>query len=1479
MVLLLCAFPLLADTVVKEDISANQIFTREGSPYIITGNLLVFDNTTLTIQPGTILRMKRNASIEIKGQVIAEGSETDSIKIIADDERSTTPSWASISLKSKNYKSTLKYVLLQGGGNHGHSPVEIVPYQPHDISKINFQNCRYNGLEIIPGGYDEPISLNNTDLCYFSLDWIIANSLFEISGPIIWKFAKRKGLEVNGEFLASGLPGDNIIFTAMTDDESGMSDTNNDGWSTASRYDWAGIIIGSKAMANISFIEMKYGGMSPETENSVILVDGGKLKMESSTIANCGGHGITAKGNNIIDLGLGEFGSKGRNTFFAIIPPKYAVSNKSSADISANGNCWGFSDQNKISEIIYDNDDNKSSGNVSFDEFFIDCSPQPPNTIICISPMDSTRNISINSSFRWNSDDLAEKYILEISEDSTFSHLFDNITLTDTTHTINNLYHGTIYFWRVKGVNLIGDGNFSNINCFRTIDTIPPEKITLSNPVNGIMAKDCDVTLSWETEISADFYSVQLAYDEEFQNIINDSIQTTSNSFIFINLPQNSEIFWRVKGTNQAGSGKFSDVRSLETKSSIIYSEKRKIEGRPVASADINNDSIDELIFIDSSNVSIYDINSYEIVTSFDADMTIESFYLDDLDYDGLLDIILSGTRDKSNYFTGVAMNCGNSFNSITYWMPGLKESQIMSIDIDSDFSTDIFVIGKEVSYLFKNYGNGYEFAETIIQPIGNSTISKCDYDCDGYQDIIISGENPDGIKSLILYDLDKETSRKIEIANSYSKHIITDINSDGYEDIAAISDTSITIFINNNSQYIIDTTYHLNNCIAYSYDFDGNGSEEILATSRNKNVLISYNRNSFVIKKINQIAIQPDEIFISNIEDKKKILTINKDSLYIYDISLCGNNLAPDKPVNLRYNFSKDDIIIQWERANDTESHKRTISYLISIGSTQGSSDYAKNINTKNNFLRIAKPNSGKYFWRVAAIDNFGNISDISDDEIFLTEDMIEGPPESWSYASQTGENQTIILRKSAFTQINGRNFADGDAVGIFYNSADSLACGGYAMWQENSNIALTAWGDNQQTIDIKDGFEFAENFRFFLWDSRKQLIIPVIAEFETARKNFKPDTITVISLLKNPEIQEIPIEARKWTLVSGYIEPIENKFSDLSQNSTFINHYDSGNYTRWESNKGYWVYSESPDTIRLSGWKIDEDKNIFLEKGWNIMPVYIQQPVSFNNVIQPIKQKILLAIDDNGNICYPDANINSINQLVPGNAYKIYMKEYAKISQDGYDATNITDSINSYYSTANSAYLIFTSDYFDKGDSVIVLYQGDVLAGSKFVNNHCVMEIRGDDFMTENKIEGPKNGDELAVYIISSDGTQYSLNNIIYNNLIDNSQTNKLTYGTDIIYKADILPSSISSINEEAYRYTLIDVLFSDNMLNISMKKAGNIDINIYSIDSKLIYNKKLDGSNEYHIDMSEFNSGQYFYKIRNNHLTKHGKLLIIK
>ena len=85
-----------AVTFVDSDVTDDTTWTAEDGPYRVVGNVTVASNATLTVQPGTTVEFAEGVTMAVAGDLFANGTESDAVRLIASRPASTPGTWGSI---------------------------------------------------------------------------------------------------------------------------------------------------------------------------------------------------------------------------------------------------------------------------------------------------------------------------------------------------------------------------------------------------------------------------------------------------------------------------------------------------------------------------------------------------------------------------------------------------------------------------------------------------------------------------------------------------------------------------------------------------------------------------------------------------------------------------------------------------------------------------------------------------------------------------------------------------------------------------------------------------------------------------------------------------------------------------------------------------------------------------------------------------------------------------------------------------------------------------------------------------------------------------------------------------------------------------------------------------------------------------------------------------------------------------------------
>jgi photosystem II stability/assembly factor-like uncharacterized protein len=196
-----------------------------------------------------------------------------------------------------------------------------------------------------------------------------------------------------------------------------------------------------------------------------------------------------------------------------------------------------------------------------------------PNAPALLLPVNNASNVDLNPFFDWDSTSPALYYRLQVSSDSLFN-LIDadvtGITVSALTLTTDTLSNNTRYYWRVNAANFAGTGNWSVPSRFTTEISIPPAPV-LYLPPNNSNNVSLTPTFIWREDISATGYRVQVSRNPAFSSFILDTNNIPNPYYTVPNdtLQNFTKYYWRVRTTNNLGTGEWSEIWNFTTILSI----------------------------------------------------------------------------------------------------------------------------------------------------------------------------------------------------------------------------------------------------------------------------------------------------------------------------------------------------------------------------------------------------------------------------------------------------------------------------------------------------------------------------------------------------------------------------------------------------------------------------------------------------------------------------------------------------------------------------------------------------------------------------------------------------------------------------------------------------------------------------------------------------------------------------------------------
>ena len=208
---------------------------------------------------------------------------------------------------------------------------------------------------------------------------------------------------------------------------------------------------------------------------------------------------------------------------------------------------------------------------------------QVPGKPILISPEDGASEVSKNSDkMEWQSVKDAEEYNLQVAESYSFNPLTLDISgLTATEFPVSDLAGNSTFFWRVRGWNKAGYGEWSTLRNFSTDNSRPDYPLPPVLLAPAISSKNVaqNTYLSWEPGEGATSYKLQISTDYMMsKDIVVDTIIRPTR-YPVRNLEGETEYFWKVYSYNSRGeSEESSDIWNFTTG---VFTNVQELDANP----------------------------------------------------------------------------------------------------------------------------------------------------------------------------------------------------------------------------------------------------------------------------------------------------------------------------------------------------------------------------------------------------------------------------------------------------------------------------------------------------------------------------------------------------------------------------------------------------------------------------------------------------------------------------------------------------------------------------------------------------------------------------------------------------------------------------------------------------------------------------------------------------------------------------------
>ena len=192
---------------------------------------------------------------------------------------------------------------------------------------------------------------------------------------------------------------------------------------------------------------------------------------------------------------------------------------------------------------------------------------EPPASVVLINPIDDQINVTSAAELSWHSANFASTYRLEVSFDEAFTSIL-SFDMEDTAVAITDLQleGETTYFWRVAGMNIGGQGEYSSTFSFTAGY---PSNVALLTPEKGETNVSLQPEFTWEATTGSESIHIQVSQGgSAFSTsslVIDDTVENTGSYTPAEPLQTLYTHYVRIRGSNEFGTSYWTPITQFKT--------------------------------------------------------------------------------------------------------------------------------------------------------------------------------------------------------------------------------------------------------------------------------------------------------------------------------------------------------------------------------------------------------------------------------------------------------------------------------------------------------------------------------------------------------------------------------------------------------------------------------------------------------------------------------------------------------------------------------------------------------------------------------------------------------------------------------------------------------------------------------------------------------------------------------------------------
>lgn len=191
-----------------------------------------------------------------------------------------------------------------------------------------------------------------------------------------------------------------------------------------------------------------------------------------------------------------------------------------------------------------------------------------PGAVTLQAPANNATSRALELALSWGKASMADAYQWQVATMQSFAatSIVDSGTVSGTTATVALRSCNQKYFWRVRGMNSVGPGAWSNVFAFTTGGKNPASCAGIA-PKGQVTADNmATVPFSWSASADATTYHLRIKSAVSPYNVVfeDSTVTSTSASVQTSKIGSAGGYTWEVRGVNTCGKGGWSTPQSFQ---------------------------------------------------------------------------------------------------------------------------------------------------------------------------------------------------------------------------------------------------------------------------------------------------------------------------------------------------------------------------------------------------------------------------------------------------------------------------------------------------------------------------------------------------------------------------------------------------------------------------------------------------------------------------------------------------------------------------------------------------------------------------------------------------------------------------------------------------------------------------------------------------------------------------------------------------